>query len=325
MSFDSSGSIRIDCRWAIRTSTAHPSIDLPVFTQRKALNDSNRPAIPQVVRCKTEGQLAITYSEGPSDTTARIARQLNNASTPANFFVNIKWLQEERYATVLQNLYKAGHFIGMTYSLPTNNPSSMTDKEIQQDIIHNADMIHSILGVAPKYVRLHFSAHSDIRTEYILKQLGFVLVGYNLDGKDYLHKTPEFIGQEYERTFTNYKTSHQGKGSFISIQYDIPETGSLDAVSSVMKIIYKEGYTPVRMDTCLNDLKPYKVTAAGLDYVSDTMAKKQTQVKSISPAIVHSATVEPKQPEKQTSLGSTMVSDPIVSYFLIYIFYFILT
>lgn len=85
-------------------------VDLPVLAQRKQLEGEDLPAVPQVVACRTDGQVAITYvsyvyvsrhdctltsyihqSEGPSDATARIARQLNNAQVRANFFVNTKW------------------------------------------------------------------------------------------------------------------------------------------------------------------------------------------------------------------------------------------
>lgn len=179
-------------------------------------------------------------------------------------------LNQQRYAMVLQNAYNAGHFIGMTYRLPSEDPESLSDEEIKQDIIKNAKMIETLIQVSPKYVRLHFSAQSDGRTEHILRELGFILVSYNLDGKDYVHDKPELIAEEYKSTFENYKKQHENsKGSFIAIQYDIPETKSMLAVPNILDLIEEEGFTPVRMDGCLNDAKPYKKTAAGLDYVAD--------------------------------------------------------
>ncbi|KAG1223272.1 hypothetical protein G6F68_020391 [Rhizopus microsporus] len=50
-----------------------------------------RPPIAQVTECMTQGQIALTYSEGPSDVTAKIARQLNNADARASFFINSTW------------------------------------------------------------------------------------------------------------------------------------------------------------------------------------------------------------------------------------------
>lgn len=192
---------------------------------------------------------------------------------------------------VLQNNYNAGHFIGMTYRLPSENPESMSNEEIKADIINSARMIETLIQVAPKYVRLHFSAQSDGRIDNILKELGFILVGYNLDGKDYVHKSPELVAEEYTKMFAQYRLNNQDKkGSFVAIQYDIPETISLTAVPNILQVIEKEGYNAVRMDGCLNDSKPYKSSkvsffvlldclkcsniifclgAAGLKYVAD--------------------------------------------------------
>lgn len=188
---------------------------------------------------------------------------------------------------VLQNVYNAGHLIGMTYRLPNEEPEAMSDEEIKADIINSARMIEKLIQVSPKYVRLHFSAQSDGRTEQILRDLGFILVGYNLDGKDYVHKTPELIAKEYERTFREYREAHNSKGSFVAIQYDIPETTSMQAVTDVLKVIKSHGYTAVRMDGCLNDARPYKSSASSLEYVADKFSfgsagyKSGQQVKSI--------------------------------------------
>lgn len=188
---------------------------------------------------------------------------------------------------VLQNVYNAGHLIGMTYRLPNEDPEAMSNEEIKADIINSARMIETLIQVSPKYVRLHFSAQSDGRTEQILRDLGFIIVGYNLDGKDYIHKTPDLIAQEYERTFREYRETHDSKGSFIAIQYDIPETMSMEAVPNVIKEIQAQGYTAVRMDGCLNDARPYKASAASLEYVADKFSfgsagyKSGQKVKSI--------------------------------------------
>jgi hypothetical protein len=179
-------------------------------------------------------------------------------------------LNDPQYGIVLQNIYNAGHLIGMTYRLPTEDPHTMSDQDIKADIIDSAHKIETLIHLAPKYVRLHFSAQNDGRTEHILRELGFILVGYNLDGKDYVHSKPELVEQEYRRTFEQYQqVNDKKKGSFISIQYDIPETVSMDAVPYVMKLLEEEGYTAVRMDGCLNDPKPYKISAAKLEYTND--------------------------------------------------------
>lgn len=48
--------------WVIKQKI---SIDLPVISQKEALDDEENPPVPQVTACKTDGQIAITYVSSP--------------------------------------------------------------------------------------------------------------------------------------------------------------------------------------------------------------------------------------------------------------------
>lgn len=162
---------------------------------------------------------------------------------------------------MLQRAYNDGHFIGMTYRVPSDNPSAMSDAQISADIVNTAKIIQTLIGVSPKYVRLHYSNTPDTRTERILSDLGFILVGYNLDTMDYKFKeNPAGVAELYKTTFSKQLETYDSKGSFISVQYDIPDTGSYLAINDVIKTIHDNGYTMVRLDGCLNDKSPYKTS-----------------------------------------------------------------
>ncbi|KAL0092744.1 hypothetical protein J3Q64DRAFT_1633354, partial [Phycomyces blakesleeanus] len=234
-----------------------------------------RPHPPLVTGCRTQGQIAVTYSEGPSDATAKIVHQLNDAGAHANFFINATWLYTQQYAMVAQNIYNGGHFIGMTYRVKNDDSASLSEDEIRKDIINDARIIETLIHVAPKYVRLHYTPKKDFKTEAILDDLGFILVGHNLDSKDYQKRAPigpDSVAAVYSEAFHSQKDTYDAKGSFISIQYDIPDTGSSIGVPHVIDTINKEGYTMVRLDGCLNDPKPYKKSAESREYVADKYA-----------------------------------------------------
>lgn len=156
---------------------------------------------------------------------------------------------------VVQNTYKKGHLIGMTYRVKNDDSSKLTDEELKHDILEKAHIIETLIHVAPKYVRLHYTEPEDTRTEHMLQKLGFVLVGYNLDSQDYAHKPVEEV---YRSAFRRYKETYDAKGSFISVQYDMPGTIKASTVPHMINTINDEGYTMVRLDGCLNDPKPYK-------------------------------------------------------------------
>ncbi|KAI8331597.1 hypothetical protein EDC96DRAFT_32265 [Choanephora cucurbitarum] len=244
------------------------------------LSNSTDQKHSDFIGCVKQGQVAVTYSEGPSDATARIVRHLNKADARASFFVNATWLYTQQYAMVLKNAYSAGHFIGMTYRVPGDDSSALSDSDLRKDIIENAHIIESVIQVSPKYVRLHYTEQKDLRTENILKDLGFVLVGYNLDSLDYIKKDPtgpNSIQQVYLDAFEKYKDTYDAKGSFISIQYDLPFTGSLSATPYIIKAINDKGYSMVRLDGCLADAFPYKKTANSTEYVHDSYSYNQSK------------------------------------------------
>ncbi|ORX59723.1 glycoside hydrolase/deacetylase, partial [Hesseltinella vesiculosa] len=242
-----------------------------------------RPAAPQISSCRTQGQIAVTYSEGPSDATAKIVRHLNNFNAKGNFFVNASWLYTQQYAMVIQNIYNSGHFIGMTYRVRDDDSSLWSHAQIRDDIIKNAQTVESLIGVSPKYVRLHYTPERDVKTEAILADMGYVLVGYNLDSQDYSRKDsvgPNSIDDVYRSAFVRQRDTYDAMGSFISVQYDIPETGALNAVPFMVNAINDEGYDMVRMDGCLNDPQPYKKSATSLETVSDKFSFEQPEYHS---------------------------------------------
>jgi hypothetical protein len=182
---------------------------------------------------------------------------------------------------ILQRAYNDGHFIGMTYRAPGDTSEGLTDDQIKTDVTNTAKIIETLIGVAPKYVRLHYSQPEDIRLENIIRDLGYTLVAYNLDTMDYNFKNnPEGISDLYKNVFAKQIDTYDSKGSFISVQYDIPDTGSWQAIYDIVKTINENGYTMVRLDGCLNDKQPYKEHASSLKFVSDKHSLGQSNYKA---------------------------------------------
>lgn len=182
---------------------------------------------------------------------------------------------------ILQRAYNDGHFIGMTYRAPGDSSEGLTDEQIKTDVTNTAKIIETLIGVAPKYVRLHYSQPEDIRLENIIRNMGYTLVAYNLDTMDYNYKNnPEGISDLYKEIFAKQIDTYDSKGSFISVQYDIPDTGSWQAIYDVVRTINEAGYTMVRLDGCLNDKQPYKEHAGSMKFVSDKHSLGQADYKS---------------------------------------------
>ncbi|KAF9962040.1 chitin deacetylase [Modicella reniformis] len=172
--------------------------------------------------CQTPGQISLTYSEGPSKATIEMLQTLKEAQAKVTFFANATWLQYMQYAGVTRHAYLDGHLIGMTYRLPSDSSAGLTEDEVKNDIARNSRTIQDLIGVYPKYMKIHESNLKDPQLLNIAKSMGYTLASYVVAG------------------------------------YDVPSTGAAAALPKVINTINTHGYDMVRLDGCTNDKTPYK-------------------------------------------------------------------
>ncbi|KAG0030694.1 chitin deacetylase [Podila clonocystis] len=211
--------------------------------------------------CQTPGQIALTYSEGPSEATMAMLETLKEASAKVTFFTNATWLQYMQYAGVTRHAYLDGHLIGMTYRLPSDTSVGRSDEELKQDIARASRTIQDLIGVYPRYMKVHESNLKDARLLNLVKSMGYTLVGFNLDEYDYKYNTAATAGQiaeVYNAMFTKQMDAYGRKASYIVAGYDVPTTGAASGLPKVVNMIQAHGYDMVRLDGCTNDKTPYK-------------------------------------------------------------------
>ncbi|KAH7056410.1 hypothetical protein BKA57DRAFT_388522 [Linnemannia elongata] len=217
-----------------------------------------------LTKCNTPGQVALTFSEGPSEATTQMLEILKEAKARVTFFANATWLEYMQYAGVTRRAYTDGHLIGMTYRLPNDSSKGMTDAELKADIAKQATKIFDLIGKYPKYVRLHDAGLKDPKLEPAMREMGYTLVGFNLDEADYKYNTREQAPQIagiYESTFAKQADAFGRKGSYVVVGYDIPASGAAAALPDIIATIIRNEYDMVRLDGCNNDNSPYKKSA----------------------------------------------------------------
>ncbi|KAK3838171.1 MAG: hypothetical protein J3R72DRAFT_402687 [Linnemannia gamsii] len=211
--------------------------------------------------CQTPGQIALTYSEGPSEATMEMLQTLKEAQAKVTFFTNATWLQYMQYAGVTRHAYMDGHLIAMTYRLPSDTTKGMSNNEIKEDIGRASRTIQDLIGVYPKYMKVHEASLKDPRLLDIVRAMGYRLVGFNLDEYDYKYNTMDKSGQiaeVYDSVFSKQQEAYGRKASYIVTGYDVPTTGAAAALPKVVNTINAHGYDMVRLDGCTNDKYPYK-------------------------------------------------------------------
>ncbi|KAF9142297.1 chitin deacetylase [Mortierella sp. GBA39] len=211
--------------------------------------------------CQTPGQIALTYSEGPSEATMEMLQTLKDAQAKVTFFTNATWLQYMQYAGVTRHAYMDGHLIAMTYRLPSDTSNGLTNNEIKEDIGRASRTIQDLIGVYPKYMKVHEASVKDPRLLDIVKSMGYALVGFNLDEYDYKYNTfdkASQIAEVYNSIFSKQQEAYGRKASYIVTGYDVPTTGAAAALPKVINTINAHRYDMVRLDGCVNDKYPYK-------------------------------------------------------------------
>ncbi|KAG0234334.1 chitin deacetylase [Actinomortierella wolfii] len=268
-----------------------------------------------VTKCNTPGQVALTFAEGPSEATTQMLEILREAKARVTFFANATWLEYMQYAGVTRKAYNDGHLIGMTYRLPNDSSKTMTEAQMKADIAKAATAIHNLIGMYPKYIRLHEGSVKDPKLEPLLRQMGYMLVGFNLDEADYKYTSREQASQIaniYETTFNKQAEAFGRKGSYVAVGYDIPASGAAAALPDVIQSIIRNEYDMVRIDGCVNDTMPYKKSPTNNDgFVGDDYSFGGPKyVHGQSPVALQNGHAVPgKMPTKNTNGKPSAVSD----------------
>lgn len=198
---------------------------------------------------------------------------LKEANARVTFFVNATWIEYMQYAGVARRAYSEGHLIGMTYRLPNDSSKGMSEIQIRADVAKQASKIHNLIGQYPKYVRLHTTVLKDPKLEPVMRNMGYTLVGFNLDEADYKFNTRDQanqIAQIYDTTFAKQAYAFGRKGSYVAVGYDIPASGAAAALPNVISAVIRHEYDMVRLDGCVNDKTPYKKSPMANDgFVGD--------------------------------------------------------
>ncbi|KAK2068110.1 hypothetical protein P8C59_002773 [Phyllachora maydis] len=84
-----------------------------------------------------------------------------------------------------------------------------------------------------------------------MADLGYHVVNWNVDTKDYLHKTPETI-HESEETFAA-AVAADGAGAYIVLSHDVHKTTAHVLTEFMLETLGERGYRAVTVGECLGD------------------------------------------------------------------------
>ena len=182
-----------------------------------------------------EKAIALTFDDGPSDYTAELLDGLQEYDARVSFFVIGS--KAEKNPEIVERAHSEGHLIGNhTYNHIDFYKSSLSD--IQDNITKGADVIESITGERPLFLRAPYGNVSFIQ----LNQLDCFFIHWSSSTYDWFKEEEEYI---YKRIMK------EAKDGAIILMHDTKEA-TVKAVLRAIPELQEQGYELVRVDELLS-------------------------------------------------------------------------
>ena len=178
--------------------------------------------------------LALTFDDGPSDTTARLLDTLGTKGVRATFFV--LGSRVAFYPDLVRRLASSGHQIG-NHTFSHRDLTKLSSEAITKEIETAAAAIAALTGVSPSALRPPYGAVNES-----VKQLASVpIINWSIDPEDWRYRQRETVVQNV--------VTKAADGAIILL-HDL-YSSTIDAVPEIIDTLHDQGYTFVTVDELL--------------------------------------------------------------------------
>jgi peptidoglycan/xylan/chitin deacetylase (PgdA/CDA1 family) len=181
----------------------------------------------------TRKVVALTFDDGPNPRyTPALIRLLADNGARATFFVVGQ--EALRFPDLVRAEAKAGMEIG-NHGMHHRLLRGLDEREVEAEASENAELIRSLTGRRPTLYRLPQGV-GDTAARAVLGRLGYVLVNWSVDTRDYLRQSPEALVRRALRQLAPGRIVifHDGGGN---------RQASVDAVRMLLPELRRQGYT----------------------------------------------------------------------------------
>ncbi|KAI1803159.1 hypothetical protein F4811DRAFT_554153 [Daldinia bambusicola] len=234
-----------------------PPAGTPLFNMSRPRYGSV-PYGKAIFACANAGQVALTFDDGPDVAwTRQIAAVLDDLQVRGTFFVTGNSAELRRridgdaeYGDLLRGLRLRGHQVG-SHTWTHRHLKDLDRAGRFEEMVYNEMALWPAVGQPPTYMRPPYGEWRDRATMRDLDALGYHVVMYNVDTKDYLHDSEEGI----ERSVERFKSAlrEDGKGSYIVLAHDTKQWTALKLLPAMVNTLIARGYKGVTVGECLND------------------------------------------------------------------------
>lgn len=132
-----------------------------------------------------EKVVLLTIDDAPDEHAVEMAKTLKELDTPAIFFVNGHFLQDEEGRQQLQEINELGFPIG-NHTMTHTDLSTINEEEQKEEISEVNRLVEEIIGEKPTFFRAPFGKNTEY-SEQLVKEEGMLLMnwtyGYDWDNE----------------------------------------------------------------------------------------------------------------------------------------------
>ncbi|ORX53166.1 glycoside hydrolase/deacetylase [Hesseltinella vesiculosa] len=236
--------------------------------------------------CTVPGTFAITVDDGPYNQTWDLIKYLNEQNVHATFFINGKnWVDvatdstltsdgEKTYMDHVRFMHSSGHQVA-SHTFTHQILTDLTEDEIIDEMNMMSDLIYEAIQERPRYMRPPNGAYDDA-TQATLGNLGYEMVLWDLDSKDYINHNATVNERVFVQAFKDEDPKAQvtpaaisskpevskptplPTGSHIALMHDVHYQTGPELIPWLVGQLRTRGYKMTTVADCLDDPRPYQ-------------------------------------------------------------------
>ncbi|KAK7421269.1 hypothetical protein QQZ08_010046 [Neonectria magnoliae] len=243
-----------------------PACDANVRPSGPETKDIARPklgSIPYgeaIYRCNRNGDIALTYDDGPYTYTSDLLDLLAEYDAKATFFITGRNLGKGAindpatdWPNLIRRMITDGHQVA-SHTWSHQRLTTLSKAKFWNQMVFNEIAFADILGYFPTYMRPPYSA-SNTTTDAWLNELGYHITYFNLDTEGYLHDSPDLIQTSKDIWDSTVEGKSPASNKWLQIEHDPVYQSVYNLTEYMLKSIANNGFSAVTVGECLNDPK----------------------------------------------------------------------
>lgn len=187
------------------------------------------PAAPARVDCARAKCVALTFDDGPAESTGRLLDILAAHHVRATFFIVGE--QAAKFPELVRREHEAGHQVA-DHSYTHADLGRAPTKKIMSELTRTQEAIRRASGVTPTMLRPPYGSLSK-RLTGIATRMGMAQVLWTVDPLDWEHRDTKYV----ERRVLNAV-----KPGYIVLMHDIHPT-TVEAIPAIIERLAAQGYS----------------------------------------------------------------------------------